>query len=96
MHDRIMLVFNTIPPEGQEITGIDCWFSAFTLAHRDFSKISQNHLISCAVGEILEIFLFFYVKEHYSEFFLQFADAIFCRLVKLTSEKLRPVAYYPN
>lgn len=70
-------------------------FSLYPCAQRFLKDFSESFDIMCCWWDIRDV-PFFYVKEHYSEFFLQFADAIFCRLVKLTSEKLRPVAYYPN
>ena len=38
--DRMMSVFNAVPPEGSKVTGIQCWFSALLLTCRDFSRFS--------------------------------------------------------
>ena len=39
--DRMMLVFNAVPPEESKVTGIQCWFSVLPLASRDFSRFSE-------------------------------------------------------
>lgn len=43
------VVFIAVPPKGPEITAIQCWFSALSLAYRDFSGFSL--MILCIVED---------------------------------------------